>query len=161
MKQYWANLQPRERHTLLGGGISLILILLYTLVLDPFRQELVRLQQSVEAQTAELAWMQQASAEVKRLRGNAPAAQRVTGRSLMSQVDASARSTGLSGAIKEIKPEGQGVKVRLEQVSFDDMLLWLEQLNSKQGVGVSGLVMERLSQPGRVNASVVLEGVNG
>ncbi len=161
MKQYWANLQPRERHTLLGGGLVLVLILLYALVIDPFRQELLRLQQSVEAQTGELAWMQQASAEVKRLRGNSPVAQRVTGRSLMSQVDASARSTGLSGAIKEIKPEGQGVKVRLEQVSFDDMLLWLEQLNSKQGVGVSGLVMERLSQPGRVNASVVLEGVNG
>ncbi len=161
MKQYWANLQPRERHTLLGGGLVLVLILLYALVIDPFRQELLRLQQSVEAQTGELAWMQQASAEVKRLRGNSPVAQRVTGRSLMSQVDASARSTGLSGAIKEINPEGQGVKVRLEQVSFDDMLLWLEQLNSKQGVGVSGLVMERLSQPGRVNASVVLEGVNG
>lgn len=161
MKHYWANLQPRERHTLLGGGVALALILLYVLVLDPYRQELLRLRQSVEAQTTELAWMRQASEEVKRLRGNSPAARSVTGQSLMSQVDASARSTGLSGAIKEIKPEGQGVKVRLEQVSFDDMLRWLEQLNSKQGVAVSSLVMERLSEPGRVNASVVLEGVNG
>ncbi len=161
MKQYWANLQPRERHTLLGGGIALVLILLYALVLDPFQQEMARLHQSVEAQTAELAWMQQAAAEVRQLRASSPTARRVAGQSLMSLVDASARSTGLSGAIKEIKPEGLGVKVRLEEVSFDDMLGWLEQLNSQQGVSVSGLVMERLPQPGRVNASVVLGGENG
>lgn len=161
MKQYWANLQPRERHTVLGGGIVLALILLYGLVLDPFQQELSRLQKSVKTQTAELAWMQQASAQVKHLRGNSPAAGRVAGQSLMSVVDASARSTGLSGAIKQIKPEGQGVKVRLEQAPFDDMLRWLEHLNSKQGVNVTGLVMERLAQPGRINASVVLEGGNG
>jgi general secretion pathway protein M len=79
----------------------------------------------------------------------------------MSLVDANARSTGLTGALKEIKPEGQGVRVRLEQVAFDDMLRWLEQLHSRQGVSVTGLVMERLPQPGRVNASVVLGGENG
>lgn len=161
MKQYWANLQPRERHTLLGGGVSLILILLYALVLDPFQQELARLHKSVEEQSAELAWMRQAAAEVKRLQGSSPVSGRVAGQSLMSLVDASARSTGLSGAIKQIKPEGQGVKVRLEEVVFDDMLRWFEQLGNKQGVSVSSLVMERLSQPGRVNASVVLGGENG
>lgn len=161
MKQYWANLQPRERQTLLGGGIALALILLYGLVIDPFQQELARLETSVEMQTKELAWMRQSSAEVKRLRSSKPAARHVAGQSLMSMVDASARSSGLSGAIKEIKPEGQGVKVRLEQVAFDDMLRWFDQLNDKQGVGVTGLVMERLAQPGRVNASVVLEGISG
>jgi general secretion pathway protein M len=160
MKQYLDSLQPRERHTLLGGGIALLLILLYALILEPFQTEYARLQQSVAAQAAELAWMQQASADVKRLRGNTPAARRSSGQSLMSLVDANARSTGLTGAIKEIKPEGQGVRVRLEQVAFDDMLRWLEQLHSRQGVSVTGLVMERLPQPGRVNASVVLGGEN-
>lgn len=161
MKHYWANLQPRERQTLLGGGIALALILVYGLVIDPFQQELARLEKSVEAQTVELAWMQQSAAEVKRLRASNPAARNGAGGSLMSRVDASARSTGLSGAIREIKPEGQGVRVRLEQVSFDDMLRWFDQLSASQGVTVAGLVMERLPEPGRVNASVVLEGVNG
>lgn len=161
MRQYWSNLQPRERHTLLGGGIALALILLYALVIDPFHQELKRLQQSVESQEADLAWMQQASVEAKRLRGNNPAARSVSGQSLMSLIDSSARSTGLAGSIKQIKPEGQGVKVRLEQVAFDDMLLWLEQLNVKHRVNVGSLVMERLPQPGRVNASVALEGEHG
>lgn len=161
MKHYWANLQPRERHTLLGGGVALALILVYALVIDPFQQELLRLQQSVDSQEEALAWMRQASTEVKRLRGSSPAAGRVSGQSLMSLVDSSARSAGLSGTIKQIKPEGHAVKVRLEEVGFDDMLRWLEQLSARQGVSVSGLVMERLPQPGRVNASVTLDGGKG
>lgn len=161
MKLYWANLQSRERHTLLGGAIALALILIYVLVIDPFQQGLERLQKSVDNQETVLAWMQQASAEIKQLRRNNPGNQDVSGRSLMSLIDSSARSTGLSGAIKQIKPEGQGVKVRLEQVGFDDMLRWFEQLSSKHGVRVDGLVMERLPQPGRVNASVTLEGASG
>jgi general secretion pathway protein M len=158
MKQYWANLQPRERHTLLGGGIVLALVLIYALVVDPFQQALAGLQQSVASQEETLAWMRQASAEIKRLRAAAPGARSVSGQSLMSLIDASARSTGLSGAIKQIRPEGQGVKVRLEEVAFDDMLRWLDQLQRNHGVGLGSLVMERLAQPGRVNASVTLEG---
>ncbi len=161
LKQYWANLQPRERHTLLGGGIALLLILLYGLVIDPFLQELDRLEKSVKVQASELAWMQQSAAEVKRLQSSRPGARRVAGQSLMSLVDASARGIGLSGAIKEIKPEGQGVKVRLELVAFDDMLRWFDRLHGKDGVGVTSLVLERLASPGQVNASVVLEGVSG
>jgi len=158
MKQYWANLQPRERHTLLGGGIVLALILVYALVVDPFQQALAGLQQSVATQEETLAWMRQASAEIKQLRAATPGARSVSGQSLMSLIDASARSTGLSGAIKQIRPEGQGVKVRLEEVVFDDMLRWLDQLQRNHGVSLGSLVMERLAQPGRVNASVSLEG---
>jgi general secretion pathway protein M len=161
MKQYWSNLQPRERYTLLGGAIVLALILLYALVIDPFSQELNRLQQSVKSQEEVLAWMHQASAEVKRLRAGGPGAKRTPGQSLMSLIDASARSTGLSGAIKQIKPEAGGVKVRLEGVAFDDMLRWLEQLHRNYSVSVTTLVMERLAQPGRVNASVALGGAGG
>lgn len=158
VRQYWSNLQPRERHTLLGGGVALGLILIYVLIIDPFQKELGRLEQSVSRQQEVLAWMQQAATEVKQLRGHSPASRQVSGQSLMSVIDASARSTGLSGAIKQLKPEGQGVKVRLEGAAFDDMLRWLDQLNTKHGIQVTGLVMERLPQSGRVNASVVLGG---
>ena len=161
MKQYWSNLQPRERHTLLGGGIALVLIVVYALVIDPFQQEIARLQKSVDDQERVLAWMHQAAAEVKRLRGSGQVAQDVSGQSLMSLIDSRARSTGLAGAIKQIRPEGQGVKVRLEQAAFDDMLRWLDELSRNHGVSVSGLVMERLPQPGRINASVALEGGSG
>ena len=161
MKHYWANLQPRERHTLLGGGVALLLILCYVVVIAPFQQEVTRLQRSVENQEEELAWMRQAAVEARRLRGSSPAARRVSGQSLMSLVDSSARSAGLGGAVKQIKPESQGVKVRLEQVDFDGMLRWFEQLGGQHGVSVSGLVMERLPQPGRVNASVTLGGESG
>jgi len=155
-RQYWSNLQSRERHTLLAGSVVLVLILIYALIVDPFQQELGRLEQSVSRQQEMLVWMQQAAAEVKQLRGSQSTSKQVSGQSLMSLIDASARNTGLSGAIKQLRPEGQGVKVRLESAAFDDMLRWLGQLNMRHGIQVNGLVMERLPQSGRVNASVVL-----
>lgn len=158
IKQYWSNLQPRERHTLFAGGIVLIPLLIYALVIDPFYQELARLEKSVATQRELLVWMKQSAAEVKGLRKTTPGVKNVSGQSLMSTIDASARSTNLSGAIKQLRPEGQGVKVRLEDAAFDDMLRWLGQLNTRHGIAVSGLVMERLPQPGKVNASVVLGG---
>lgn len=159
IKQYWSNLQPRERHTLLFGGVVLIPLMIYALMIDPFYQELQRLEKSVANQRELLAWMQQSATEVKSFRQVQPGSQKsVSGQSLMSTIDASARSTNLSGAIKQLKPEGQGVKVRLEDASFDDMLRWLGQLNHRHGIAVSGLVMERLPQAGKVNASVVLGG---
>jgi type II secretory pathway component PulM len=39
------------------------------------------------------------------------------------------------------------------------MLRWLGQLHSKHGINVSHFTMERLAEAGRVNASVMLAGI--
>jgi general secretion pathway protein M len=157
MMQYWHNLQAREQRTLLLGGVALLLLLLYSMVLDPFSQELQRLEQSVAADRELLAWMEQAAQQVKQLRGTG-GGRRDAGQSLLSLVDASAKQHGLAGALKQVKPEGSGVNLRFEAASFDDLVRWLGQLGTEQGVAVTTMTLERLPQPGRVNATVVLEG---
>ena len=156
MMQYWHNLQGREQRVLLIGGIAALLLLLYSAVLDPFAQELQRLEQSVVADRELLAWMEEAARQVKTLRGSG-STRRKSGQSLLSLVDASAKQNRLGGALKQVKPEGDGVRLRFEAASFDDMVRWLGRLGSEQGVGVTTLTLERLSDPGRVNATVVLE----
>jgi general secretion pathway protein M len=157
MMQYWHNLQAREQRTLLLGGVAALLLLLYSSVLDPFAREVQRLEQGVAANRELLAWMEQAAAQVQVLRGSA-GNKRAQGQSLLSLVDASAKQNGLGGALKQVKPESGGVRLRFEEAGFDDMLRWLGRLGTEQGVGVSTLTLERLPTPGRVNATVVLEG---
>lgn len=154
--EYWNKLQGGEQRTLLIGGVAALLLLLYGLVIDPFSQELKRLEQSVAADRELLAWMEQAAQQVKTLRGSG-GAKRGNGQSLLSLVDASAKKNGLGGALKQVRPEGNGVRLRFEQASFDDMVRWLGRLGSEQGVGVLSLNLERLETPGTVNATVVLE----
>ncbi len=156
MMQYWQNLQTREQHTLLVGGIAVLLLLFYSLVLDPFAQELQRLEQSVATDRELLVWMEQSAQQIMALRGSG-AAKRASGGSLLSLVDASAKQNGLGGALKQVKPEGSGVRLRFEQAGFDDMVRWLGRLGAEQGVGVVTLTLERLPVSGKVNATVVLE----
>ncbi|MEN8170286.1 MAG: type II secretion system protein M [Pseudomonadota bacterium] len=156
MMQYWHNLQAREQRTLLIGGVAALLLLLYSVVLDPFAQELQRLEQSVAADSELLAWMKVSAQQVKTLRASG-SGKRGNAKSLLSLVDASARKNGLGGALEQLKPEGDGVRLHFEAAGFDDMLRWLGRLGAEQGVGVTTLTLERLPSPGRVNATVVLE----
>lgn len=158
-KEYWSGLQPREQRFLVAGGVALVLILIYVLIIDPMSSALSRLRTSVAAQQEELVWMRQASIEAKQLMAGSP--QRSTGRSgqsPMSVIDATARKHGLAKALKQLSPNGNKVRVRLEAAAFDAMLQWLGELGEKQGIGVDSLSMERLADPGLVNVTVVLGG---
>lgn len=159
LKEYWSGLQPREQKMLGGGGIALGLILIYALIIDPLSSELSRLRSSVATQTEELAWMRQTAVEVKGLMGGSPQhSGRANGQSAMSAIDATARKFGLGKSLKQLSPNGDKVRVRLEGAGFDAMLQWLGELSEKQGIGVDSLNMERLAEPGLVNATVVLGG---
>ena len=71
-------------------------------------------------------------------------------------VDQSARSGGLGPAIKRIEPDGsKGVKIWLEGVAFDPMILWLGQLTKTYQVETSIITIEPQGE-GRVNARLTL-----
>ncbi len=153
--QHWHNLQAREQRTLLFGAVVALPLLIYSLIIDPFSQELERLEKAVNENSQLLVWMEQSAGQVKALQGKGGV--RRAGGSLLSLVDSSAKKNGLGGALKQVKPEGEGVRLRFEQAGFDDMVRWLGRLGSEQGVGVTTLTLERLPEVGKVNATVVLE----
>ena len=100
--------------------------------------------------------MEWAASEVVRLQQQGRVVAKPGNRSLMGLVDGSARRQGLTDAIKRIEPQGKAVQVRLEQVEFDKMLAWLDQLIEREGVEVSGMVVERQEVVGRVNCRLVI-----
>lgn len=156
LRQYWDQLQPRERRVLLLGAIALVLLLLYALVWSPFQQTLSRLDSSIVEQRNTLGWMQQAAQEARSLRGtHAPVSD---GRSLLAVTDETARAHGLGTAVKRVQPDGQHtVRVWLEGARFDDILQWLATLTGKHGVKVTSFGAERSTADGQVHARLVLE----
>ena len=116
MKDWFANLEPRERLLLTGGGVVLLVLLLYLMIWEPVVGNYQALEDGVAEQKKTLLWMKQAAAEVKVLqRSGSGTARGLGGRSLLAVVDQSARSGGLGPSIKRIEPEGsKGVKVWLE-----------------------------------------------
>ena len=153
MREYWAGLQARERLILVGGGVLATLLLLYALIIDPMQKEMGRLTQGVDEQRKVLAWMHQAAAQIKQMRSRGEAPSRPAGQSLLSLVDGSARSAGLAQALKRVQPDGEDtVKLWFEQVPFDDLLGWMNQINASYGLNISELVVERDTQEGTVRA---------
>jgi general secretion pathway protein M len=79
--------------------------------------------------------------------------------SLLVFVDRTARSAGLGPAVKRVEPQGVNqLQMRLEQVSFDQMLRWLGNLEQEHGITLINAVVDRQTESGRVDARLVLQG---
>jgi len=157
MKKWFAGLEPRERLLVSGGAVVLVLLLLYVVIWEPIASGYSNLQEDVAEQKQTLAWMQQAASQIKTLQRSSTGEVRgLGGRSLLAVVDQSARSAGLGDSIKRIEPDGsKGVKVWLEGVAFDPMILWLGKLTRTYQIETSLITIEPQGG-GRVNARLTL-----
>ena len=60
--------------------------------------------------------------------------------------------------LKRVEEERQHtVRVWIEQVAFDQLIVWLDSLQRKYAITTASLVVERLDQPGRVNVRLILD----
>jgi len=157
IRTYLDGLNPRERYMLIGGSIVLLIFLLYQLIWAPIADGVTAMQNKVNRQQQDLLWMQQAAEEVKQLRGGNRHRPRRSG-SLLGSIERTARNSKLGDSIRKVQPEGQnGVRMWLDGAAFDDVLTWLDGLQYKQGIMVSNISIERLSEQGRVNVRLLLE----
>jgi general secretion pathway protein M len=159
MKEWLARLDPQERLLVYGAAAVLGVILVYAVLLHPFHSSYERLRNGVEERRATLQWMQESALKVKELRGANPAAGKgMEGRSVLSVTDDAARAAGLGPALKRVEPDGStGVRVWLEDASFDSVVGWLGVMASRYGVDVDSASMERTEKRGRVNARLSLQ----
>lgn len=162
MKTWWTGLSPRERWLVGGGSVLAAIFLLYALLWRPFHNRLGELRQTVAAQRRDLAWMQQATVEIKQLGAGAgpPTPNRAAGQpSLLTLVDQTARTAGLGGAMKRIEPQGDDkLRVQFEQVGFDLLIRWLSGLEQDHGVILVNATIDRQADNGRVDARLILQG---
>lgn len=160
LAEWWNGLAARERRTLILGGIALAIIFYVFIIWLPAHRDADQLRAHLAEQRATLAWMQQAAAEFKALRGaSGPAPSPLGNRSLFSLVDQSARQAGLGNALRQVEPTGdKRVRVNLQQANFDAMIGWLVTLRSQYGVEATLLSVRATDAPGQVNAQLELTG---
>lgn len=159
MKIWWDSLSLRERLLVVGGAGLTLILLFYALVWQPFQASNQRLRHSVTEQRAELAWMRQATAEIKRLESASGARPASDSRSLLTLVDQTARTAGLSNALKRVAPQGDNkLSAQLDLVEFDPLILWIGALERNHRLIIVNLSVDRTAAAGRVNARVTLQG---
>lgn len=157
MNDWWNSLVPRERIFILGGGILLAVFLIFWMGLRPLFVHSATTTQRVAQKETLLADLRAASA----LLANRPATDTrlpAADESLVVIVDRSSREAGLAGALKRNQPVGNdGIRVRFEGASFDQIMAWLGTLNASYGIDIESAAFESASEPGIVQASLTLK----
>ena len=147
------NLSPRDRRTLLVGGV-IAAILFVLAVIVPLDRSVSRMHDEVAQKQADLVWMRHAAPEI----AAAGPVRNNSGESLIVIVDQSARESGLGNSLAGSQPSGPGsLNVQLEKAPFDALVGWLARLSQQNGVQIESATIDTAGQPGTVNASLVLK----
>ena len=81
--------------------------------------------------------------------------------SLVVIVDNTLRQRGLYNALQRSQPmpDGNGIRIEFKNAAFDDMMLWLGDVNRQYGLLVKSGNFSVTSgeNPGRVNSTLTLE----
>lgn len=155
IKHYLDQLNERERRAVIIAAIALVLFIPYELVWAPFKHNMNTLEDRVAKQQKDLAWMQEHVAEVQELT-HAASSNGGSSQPVYGLIESTARQR-FGGDIR-VQQEGKGgVRVMIKNIAFDDVVLWLDDLYYKQHVNVKEFTVDRQTDAGRVNATILIE----
>lgn len=159
MKDWFENLEAREKLFVSAGAIIVALSLVYGFVWAPLDRNHSQISASVSD------W-QQSLAELRPLKGVVQGSASSTPRTVTGQqspiivVDQTLRSRGLEQFRRRSQPTtSNGIRIEFENVAFDELVLWLGDLADQYGMHVQAgsLSAGGRSGPGRINATLTLE----
>jgi general secretion pathway protein M len=161
LKDWFFSLQPRERMLVLGGGVVLLLFVIYFLALAPFYSAVNSRAERVAKKQGDLAWIRSVGGEILALGASTTPAV-PSNESLVVLIDRSTRECGLGSSLTGQTPNGEnGIRVRLEQAEFDKLIVCLGSLQQSHSVTIESANIDRTGKPGFVNASLVLTRAPG
>lgn len=159
MNAWWAGLASRERVILMAGMLVLASLLAWLAIIEPLADSRASLSKEVAGLSADHYWMQQVAPEVRR-RSSSQAGAGTAGvgnGSVLTLVEVSANASGIRSAMTRVQPEGQGARLWFDSVSFDALMSWLAELETRQNLNISQLAVDAGSEPGLVSARVLVE----
>ncbi|HEY5807477.1 MAG TPA: type II secretion system protein M [Povalibacter sp.] len=155
-RDWFRSLQPRERVIVAAGAVIVVFVAIY-FGLAPFYKSLHLRAERVERKQSDLAWIRSVAPEVQALGAGRPIGTGPTGESLVVLVDRTARECGLGTSLTGQTPNGEnGIRVRLEDASFDVLVKCLGNLQQTQSIGIESASFDRTGKPGMVNANLIL-----
>jgi len=157
--QHWyQGLQQRERQLVLTASVVIVITLLYLTIWEPIHKGIEDQTQKYQTQADILDWMQAAAIEVRTLKVSG-AAKRSTNSSqpVTLLVENSAATAGLKPYLRKLESTSdKGARVTIDAASFDQVLLWLNTLQTQYGISVSSANLDRDDKAGAVNARMTL-----
>lgn len=156
MRARYEALQPREQTLVSIAAVMVAAALLYSAIWQP----IVRHHKAAaeELQSARAIATSLAQAEVDQ-RFAAPQSAAIVGSevSLLTAVDQAAKNGTLKKPPARLQPDGENqARIWFEDVEFDVLLRWMNELQGRYGVRIDVADIERQPTPGLVNARLAV-----
>lgn len=147
-------LQPREQTLVSTAAVLLVIALLYSVIWQPLARS--RKQLAEDLASARNVATQLAQAEID-VRFAAPQNVPAVGAdvSLLTAVDQAAKSGTLKKPPTRLQPDGENAaRIWLEDVEFEVLMRWLLELQTRYGVRLDVVDIEKRETAGLVNARI-------
>ncbi|MEE8059259.1 MAG: type II secretion system protein M [Pseudomonadales bacterium] len=155
MQQWFNNLKRQEQLMLLIGGTIIIAYLLLTALWRPMAASVDTLARQNQAARETLQNVQSLAVEYKTLQRSGAGNSRNSKQNLTRLIDSTVKKNQL--IMNRFQPSSSGdVQVRLENAVFNNVLAWINELESDNGVIVKDLSISPGNASGVVNVSIRL-----
>ena len=156
LRNWFESLQPRERLMVVLTSIVVVITLFYVAVWEPLHKGLQQELEKRDNLQASLAWMQGAAQEVRALRAAGVSGQRRNDNAPVSlTIEKTAASSGIKSKLGKLESSGKNAaRARLDNVDFNQMILWLNTVEQNYGIAASSVNIESTDKPGIVNARI-------
>lgn len=154
IKSWHLSLPARDR-MMLHLMVAIVSVTLFYLMLwEPIHKGLAEEQLKLDSQQDTLNWMQQAATEARALKSSGSGHHiKQANQAITLVLEQSINNAGLKKFIKKIESSGSsGARIKLDEVAFNQMLVWLNTISTHNGISVSSAIIERGEKSGTVNA---------
>jgi general secretion pathway protein M len=157
MKDWFYGLDERERKFVLGAAVVIAIAILYGGIWLPLTKAETQVSASLETWQRALDQLRPLKGRMGRS-GGSQISQQNLAQPLVVVVYSSLRIRRLNNSLKRSQPTGNNIRVEFENVSFDELMLWLGDLSAQYALQVQSgsFTMSANDEPGRVNAQMTL-----
>lgn len=156
IQAYLDGLNERERRMVYTGAVIVLLLIGYQFIWYPFVNGAAKLDKKIAQQQTDLLWMQDNINELRELSRISVKPEGTGNRSLYGVIETTAREK--FGGNIQVQQEGQRVRVLVSNIPFDDIMQWLDTLQSQQQVVIKEFNAESTAVLGYVKSSILLDG---
>lgn len=152
LRSRYDALQAREQTLVSTAAALLVMALLYSAVWQPFARDRKQLAADLDAARQVAIRLAQAEADVRLA---APQSAPVVGSdvSLLTAVDQATKNGTLKKPPARLQPDGENAaRIWLEDVEFEVLLRWMLELQTRYGVTLDVVDIEKREAAGLVNA---------
>ena len=147
----WRSLSSREQWLMAGGGISIVVWLIWQGVVAPMDEQQRQSETRLAASKAQLLLIQQQASEVLALRAGGAKENTSANRPMDQIIHQTAR--GFQIAIQRVQIRGEMLDIDLGDVPFEKLLQWLVEIEQNYRIRVRDIQLEATATSGTVEVS--------